>query len=88
MATYNRAHFIAETLETITAQTFENWECLVIDDGGTDNTNEIINSILEQDNRFQFLKRPDRYKKGLAGCRNYGLDLAKGDCVIFSMMMM
>jgi len=83
MATYNRAHFIVETLESIQQQTFVNWECFIIDDGGTDNTQEVIASILKKDPRFQFLKRPDSYLKGLPGCRNYGLDLAQGDCIIF-----
>jgi GalNAc5-diNAcBac-PP-undecaprenol beta-1,3-glucosyltransferase len=83
MATYNRAHFIMETLLSVQIQTFKNWECLIVDDGGSDNTQEIISAFLEQDNRFQFLKRPDSYKKGLPGCRNYGLDLCKGEFVIF-----
>lgn len=83
MATYNRAHFIVETLETIQNQTFLDWECLIIDDGGTDNTLEVIAAILESDPRFQVLKRPETYIKGLPGCRNYGLDLAKGDYIIF-----
>ncbi len=83
MATYNRAHFIVEMLESIQAQSFKDWECLIIDDGGTDNTHEIIAPILEQDNRFQFLRRPELYMKGLPGSRNYGLDLASGDYVIF-----
>lgn len=83
MATYNRAHFIVETLQSIKMQTFQDWECLIIDDGGTDNTAEVISPILVQDNRFKFIKRPANYKKGLPGCRNYGLDLAKGEYVIF-----
>jgi glycosyltransferase involved in cell wall biosynthesis len=83
MATYNRAHFIVETLHTIQSQTFKDWECLIIDDGGTDNTAVVIAPILEQDNRFQFLKRTESYNKGLPGTRNYGLDIAKGDYVIF-----
>lgn len=83
MATYNRAHFIVETLESIQKQTHTNWECLIIDDGGTDNTNEVIKPILDKDNRFQYLQRPNTYKKGLPGCRNYGLDLAKGNYIIF-----
>lgn len=83
MATYNRAHFIVETLRSVQAQTFLDWKCLIIDDGGSDNTNEVIAPMLEQDSRFQFLKRPDGYKKGLPGCRNYGLDLAKGNYIIF-----
>lgn len=83
MATYNRAHFIVETLHSIQQQTFADWECLIIDDGGTDNTHEVIAPILEKDTRFQFLKRPETYLKGLPGCRNYGLDLAQGDFIIF-----
>lgn len=83
MATYNRAHFIEETLNSISAQTYSNWECLIIDDGGTDNTLEVITPILDNDSRFKFLKRPDNYKKGLPGCRNYGIDLAQGDYIIF-----
>lgn len=83
MATYNRAHFILETLSSIQQQTYKDWECLIIDDGGTDNTQEVITPILEQDPRFQFLRRPNSYLKGLSGCRNYGLDIAIGDYIIF-----
>lgn len=83
MATYNRAHYIKETLVSIQNQTYENWECIIIDDGGTDNTQEIIAPLLDKDTRFQFVKRKDTYQKGLPGCRNYGLDVAKGDYVIF-----
>nr|WP_315149664.1 glycosyltransferase family 2 protein [uncultured Flavobacterium sp.] len=83
MATYNRAHFIEETLLSIQKQTFLDWECLIVDDGGTDNTREVIAKILEKDQRFRFVKRPNTYLKGLPGCRNYGLDIGKGDYFIF-----
>lgn len=83
MATYNRAHFIVETLVSIQNQTFENWECLIIDDGGTDDTIDVIKPILDIDQRFQFRKRSEKYRKGLSGCRNYGIDLAKGDYITF-----
>ena len=83
MATYNREHFIAETLLSIQNQTYNDWECLIIDDGGTDNTYEVIAPFLKQNHRFQYLKRTNNYKKGLSGCRNYGLDLAKGVYIIF-----
>jgi glycosyltransferase involved in cell wall biosynthesis len=83
MATYNRAHFIIETLKSVQAQTFLDWECLIIDDGGNDNTNEVIASLLEEDPRFQYVKRPDTHIKGLPGCRNYGLDISKGEYIIF-----
>ncbi|XMO86576.1 glycosyltransferase family 2 protein [Algibacter sp. AS12] len=83
MATYNRAHFIIETLQSIQKQTYPNWECLIIDDGGTDDTYEVIKPILNSDNRFQLFKRTDNYAKGLPGSRNFGLDKAKGDYIIF-----
>lgn len=83
MATYNRAQFIVETLQSIQKQTFTDWECLIVDDGGTDNTAQVIAPILEKDLRFQYSKRPNTYQKGLPGCRNYGLDVAKGDNIIF-----
>ena len=63
MATYNRAHFIVETLISIQNQTYSEFECLIIDDGGTDNTLEVITPILNKDLRFKSLKRPDNYKK-------------------------
>lgn len=83
MATYNRANFIVETLQSIEAQTFMDWECLIIDDGGSDNTLGVIQHVLARDTRFSYIKRSENYKKGLPGCRNYGLDLAKGEYVIF-----
>ena len=83
MATYNRAHFIVETLISIQKQTHTNWECLLIDDGGSDNTKEVIKPFIDNDHRFQYVKRPNSYKKGLPGCRNYGIELAKGDYIIF-----
>lgn len=83
MATYNRAHFIVETLQSIQNQTFSDFECLIIDDGGTDNTPEVIAPILAQDHRFSYRKRTEQYHKGLPGCRNFGIDLAKGQYLIF-----
>lgn len=83
MATYNREQFILESVLSIQNQTYKNWECLIIDDGGTDNTKEILAPVIEQDDRIQYFVRTDGYQKGLPGTRNYGLDLAQGDYIIF-----
>ena len=83
MATYNRAHLIAQTLDSIQNQSFEEWECLIIDDGSTDQTHEILTPYLEKENRFKYYKRLPEYGKGLPGCRNYGLDIASGKYIIF-----
>lgn len=83
MATYNRAHLITDTLESIKNQSFQNFECLIIDDGSQDNTKIIVGEFIAGDKRFSYLVRPNKYKKGLPGCRNYGLDSCKGDYIIF-----
>lgn len=83
MATYNRSHLITETLSSISNQTFPNWECLIIDDGGEDNTANVVGEYTCKDSRFIYLSRSQDYKRGLPGCRNQGLDLAKGEYIIF-----
>ncbi len=83
MATWNRAHFIEEALRSIYNQSYKNWECLIIDDGSIDNTGEVVQKLIEKDHRFKYFKRTGKYKKGLPGSRNMGLDLAQGDNIIF-----
>ncbi len=83
MATYNRGHFILEAVQSIQNQTYKNWECIIIDDGGTDNTKELITSIINQDKRIKYLLRTEKYNKGLSGSRNCGLDIANGDFIVF-----
>ncbi|TDN89157.1 glycosyltransferase involved in cell wall biosynthesis [Salegentibacter sp. 24] len=83
MATFNRFHYIRETLISIRNQSFKDWECLVIDDGCTDKTKELIENLAVQDSRFIYLKRPFNYNKGLSGSRNHGLDFARGRYLIF-----
>lgn len=81
--TYNRAHFIAETLKCIENQSFKKWECLIIDDGSTDNTRELLKPFLEKDQRFKFYSRSKIHLKGPSGCRNQGIELSKGENIIF-----
>lgn len=83
MATYNRAHFIVETLLSIQNQTFLDWECLIIDDGSTDNTFEVINNFKQSDNRIQLYSRPKSRYKGPSTCRNIGIEKSKGEYIIF-----
>jgi len=83
MATFNRAHLITDTLESIKNQRYQHFECLIIDDGSQDNTKTVLEEFIAGDKRFSYLVRPDKYKKGLPGCRNYGLDICNGDYVIF-----
>ena len=79
--TYNRAHLISETLDSILAQTYMNWECIVVDDGSTDNTNSVVIGYVSNDSRFQYHQRPKYKTKGPSSCRNYGFELSKGGYV-------
>lgn len=83
MATYNRGYLIDETLNSLKRQSFEDWECLIIDDGSTDRTVEIVNKNIDGDKRFHYFKRGKKYSKGLPGARNNGLDLARGEFILF-----
>ena len=55
--TYNYGCFIEETLECLRAQTYVNWECIVVDDGSTDDTAERVSHFMERDARFKFLRQ-------------------------------
>jgi glycosyltransferase involved in cell wall biosynthesis len=79
--TYNRAHLIGETLDSIIAQTYTNWECIIVDDGSTDNSEDVIGSYLKKDSRFQYYKRPSYKIKGANSCRNYGFERSKGNFI-------
>jgi len=79
--TFNRAHLLGETLDSVLAQSYSKWECIVIDDGSTDNTKEVLELYCKKDKRFQYHNRPEDRHKGANSCRNYGLELSKGEFV-------
>lgn len=83
LTTYNRAHLITETLNSIVAQSFKNWECIIIDDNSKDNTCELVTEYIKEDRRFEFIVKPKEIKQGLPASRNIGLKNAKGDYIIF-----
>ncbi|GAB5564466.1 MAG: glycosyltransferase family 2 protein [Winogradskyella sp.] len=79
--TYNRAHLIEGTLDAIIAQTYKNWECLIVDDGSTDKTKSLISHYTNKDERFRFFSRPEELPKGANACRNYGFQQCRGDLI-------
>lgn len=79
--TFNRGHIIHETLDSVLTQTYANWECIIVDDGSTDDTVLVVRKFLEDDNRFRFYHRPNNRLKGASSCRNYGFALSKGDYI-------
>ena len=81
--TYNRAHLISETLDSVLAQTYHNWECIIVDDGSTDNTDEVVGDYVKKDSRFKYYHRPENILKGASPCRNFGFVNSKGTNIIF-----
>lgn len=79
--TYNRDYLIVETIDSVLKQTYNNWECIIVDDGSTDNTEQIIKSYCDNDSRIKFHKRPKDRPKGGNVCRNYGFELSKGEFI-------
>jgi glycosyltransferase involved in cell wall biosynthesis len=76
--TYNRAHLIKQTLSSVLAQTFADYEVLIIDDGGRDNTEEVVKSL---NSAKVFYFRKENGERGAA--RNFGWEMAKGIYVTF-----
>ena len=75
---FNRPELIFETLESVICQTYSNWECIIVDDGSTDNTYQLLEAYSNKDKRISVVKRPRDRPKGANACRNYGFELSKG----------
>lgn len=76
MATYNRADLLGAAIKSVLAQTYQNWELLILDDASADGTAEAVREFLERDRRISY--HPSPVNLGIARNRNRGLDLAKG----------
>jgi glycosyltransferase involved in cell wall biosynthesis len=65
----------------VLAQTYDNWECIIVDDGSSDNTDEVVGEYVKKDSRFKYYHRPDEHLPGGNGARNYGFNICKGDLI-------
>jgi len=79
---YNRSILVAEAVNSVLAQTNPNWELIVVDDGSTDNTWEVLESYAAKDKRIRIFKR-DREPKGASTCRNIGISKVSGRYLMF-----
>lgn len=81
--TYNSEKYIAETLNSVVQQTYVNWECILVDDSSIDTTIDIIEQYIEKEERIVFYKKNSSLPKGPSSSRNFGVEKAKGDYLIF-----
>lgn len=77
---YNQAAFLEPCLDSVLNQTFTDWECLLIDDGSTDHTEETAKKWTAKDHRFSYYKKQN---EGVNKTRNFGLEAAKGEWIQF-----
>jgi glycosyltransferase involved in cell wall biosynthesis len=80
--TFNRSVLIIETLNSVLKQTYTDWECVIVDDGSTDDTSDVVNDFIKNDKRMKFYRRPNHIPKGPNGSRNYGIEMSHGDYII------
>lgn len=78
MPAYNSAKTIAESIDTVLAQTYEDWELIVVNDGSVDATADIVSSYIDRDSRIRMYSQEN---SGTAAANNFGIFQAEGDYI-------
>lgn len=78
MPTYNGARYIADAIKSALNQTFKDFELIVVNDGSTDNTEEIVKEYQKKDNRILYFYKPNG---GVASACNFGIGKAQGEYI-------
>jgi glycosyltransferase involved in cell wall biosynthesis len=76
---YEQARFLDGSLQSVLDQTYQNWECIIVNDGSTDHTAAIAKSWVEKDDRFSYVYKENG---GLSSARNKGVELSSGDYIL------
>jgi len=75
---YNQASYLSEALDSVLNQSYINWECIIVNDGSTDDTEGIAQQYTSKDSRFNYLKQVNG---GLSNARNSGIAAANGQFI-------
>jgi glycosyltransferase involved in cell wall biosynthesis len=76
---YNQAQYLSECLESIINQTYHDWECIIVNDGSPDNTDEIAEKWCRKDSRIRYFKKENG---GVSSARNYGISCSLGEFIL------
>jgi glycosyltransferase involved in cell wall biosynthesis len=77
---YNYGRYISDTIKSVQAQSHHNWECIIVDDGSTDNTIDIVAAFAAADSRIILRQQKNQ---GPSAARNLGLKISRGDFIAF-----
>lgn len=77
---YNVEAYLEECLDSVAAQSYKDWEAIIVDDGSTDGSAALAETWTRKDERFHLLKQENQ---GLSAARNAGMDLAQGEYLLF-----
>ncbi|MEM8520125.1 glycosyltransferase family A protein [Flavobacterium sp. PL12] len=76
---YNQAQYLSEALQSILDQTYQNWECIIVNDGSPDNTEAVAQEWLAKGSRFKYVYKEN---EGLSSARNSGIEIAIGEFIL------
>lgn len=76
---YNQGEFLDECLESVLKQSFNDWECIIVNDGSLDNTKEIAEKWLRIDQRYRYLEKENG---GLSSARNAGISISNSEFIL------
>ncbi len=76
---YKQAHYLKESLRSVQLQSHEHWECIIVNDGSPDHTEEVAQQWCDSDARFRYVSKPNG---GLSSARNVGIKNAKGAFIL------
>jgi len=76
---YNHGHYLAESLDSVLNQSYNNWECIIVNDGSSDHTEEVSSGFCKKDNRFHLINIENG---GLANARNVGIKKSLGKYIL------
>ncbi len=79
--TYNRAHLVGRSVKSVLNQNYQDFEIIIVDDGSSDNTEDVIEKFQEQDDRIKYIRH--KTNRGGAVARNTGIQAAKGKYIAF-----
>ncbi|WP_396597063.1 glycosyltransferase family 2 protein [Dokdonia sp. R86516] len=76
---YKQAHYLQESLQSVLDQIFDAWECIIVNDGSPDSTENVAQKWCTKDARFKYIKKTNG---GLSSARNAGIEISRGEFIL------